>query len=245
MVMNSLLSFLILIVSFQANANVKAIKDSERRKPAGVLQRELRLEHARELLGKHYKRSAVRSGEGIKKINAYIYEYAKNRLPKKYRSQHEKIAQTIIDTALKYEFDPVFLLAVIQGESSFNPEMNGKAGEIGLMQILPSTGEWIAGLTKQKWSGKRTLRDPIRNIKLGAAFLDHLRTKFDSHAQLYLAAYNMGARNVNNALDKDIWPKDYPTHVMKIYVEFYTELSRTERSIAAEAPPRRSASRGT
>lgn len=215
------------------------------RRPAGLLQREIRIEHARELLGKYYGQSAVRSGEKVEKINRHIYNWTKARLPKKFRSQHNKIAQAIIDTAQKYEFDPVFLLSVIQGESSFNPEMHGKAGEIGLMQILPSTGEWIAGLNGIKWKGSRTLSDPIQNIKIGAAFLHRLRSRFDKHAQLYLAAYNMGARNVHQALDKDIWPKDYPVHVMKIYVEFYSEISKKERSIAGEAPKSRLVSQGT
>jgi soluble lytic murein transglycosylase len=102
--------------------------------------------------------------------------------------------------------------------------MRGKLDEIGLMQIRPATGEWIAKMNNIPWKGKRTLLDPIANIKIGTAFLHHLRGKFDSHAQLYLAAYNMGARNVNEALAEKIWPKDYPVHVMKFYVEFYSEI---------------------
>lgn len=62
------------IIALPAGANIKAIKDNSRRKPAGVIQRESRIEHARELLGKHYSRSTVRSGEKIKKINARIYD---------------------------------------------------------------------------------------------------------------------------------------------------------------------------
>ncbi|MGE0529281.1 MAG: lytic transglycosylase domain-containing protein, partial [Bdellovibrionales bacterium] len=54
--------------------------------------------------------------------------------------------------------------------------------------------------------------------------LDYLRSKFDSHARLYLAAYNMGQGNVGEALEKNVWPKDYPIHVMKFYVEFYSAL---------------------
>lgn len=202
------------------------------RKPTGVIQREIRLEHAQELLGKHYKKSVVRTGEKVRKINQAVYDWTKERLPRKFRKDHKRVAQAIIDEALKHEFDPVFLMSVIQGESSFNPSMLGKLDEIGLMQIRPATGEWIAGLAGMKWKGAQALHDPVYNIKLGAAYLAWLRERFDSHAQLYLAAYNMGQRNVDRALDKDVWPKQYPSHVMKSYIEFYTDL---ENSMARKA----------
>lgn len=190
----------------------------------GDVQKRLRLEHAQELLGRHYAKSLVRNGEHIKKINSQIYRWTRERLPARYKKEHAKIAQTIIDESLKYGFDPVFLLSVIQSESRFNPDARGGHGEIGLMQILPPTGSWIAEKAGLKWRGPSTLKDNIANIKLGAAYFAFLRDRFDSHARLYIAAYNMGQRNVDLALDKKIWPKDYPGLVMKNYVEFYSAL---------------------
>lgn len=204
------------------------------RKPAAVMkeprialsqvQRELRLAHAQELLGKHYTRSVVRGGEKIRKVNSQIYRVVRERLPKKFRKHYQKIAQTIIDESLRNEFDPVFLLSVITGESSFNPDQRGSLDEIGLMQLRPATAEWIAKKYGLKYSGEKTLLDPVQNVKIGAAYLHYLRERFDSHAQLYLAAYNMGVRNVGQALDKNVWPKDYPIHVMRRYVDFYSAL---------------------
>ncbi len=191
------------------------------------MQRQIRLHHAQELLGKHYRKSVVRSGEKVSKINSQIYRWTKEMLPKKHRSKYQRVAQAIIDQAVKYEFDPVFLMSVIQGESSFNPDMLGKLDEIGLMQIRPATGEWIARKYGIKWKGEKSLKDPVENVKIGAAFLSYLRERFDSHARLYLAAYNMGQRNVDNALEKNIWPKDYPVHVMSRYVQFYEDLEQT------------------
>lgn len=225
---NSIKQISIMIItgtlSLSASANMKAIRDKERRKPAGVLQRELRLAHAQELLGKHYNQSVVRSGEKVRKINQRIYDWTKAHLPKKYVKQHKAIAQAIIDESMKHEFDPVFLMSVIQGESSFDPEMRGKLDEIGLMQIRPATGKEVAEMIGIRWRGEKSLLDPITNIKLGAAYIAHLREQYDFHAQLYLAAYNMGGRNVDRAIDKDVWPKQYPTHVMKYYVDFYSQI---------------------
>jgi soluble lytic murein transglycosylase len=211
------LKFFILILVLGFNFSAGAEKLSE-------VQREIRLQHAHELLGNHYKHSVVKKGEKVTKINKAIYRATRERLPKASRKQYKKVAQAIIDAATKYEFDPVFLLSVIQGESSFNPKMRGKLDEIGLMQIRPATAEWISKMYGMPWKGPKSLFDPVTNIRIGAAFLAHLREQFDSHAQLYLAAYNMGARNVHRAQEQDIWPKDYPIHVMKLYVEFYSEL---------------------
>lgn len=198
-------------------------------------QRDHRLEHAQELLGKYYDRSVVRTGEQVNKINKMVYKWTYKSLPKSYRKQYQKIAQTIIDESLRHQFDPVFVMAVIRSESSFNPRIIGGVGEIGLMQIRPSTGKWIAGLVGVPWKGKKQLKDPVMNIKLGTAYLAYLRDMFDSHARLYLAAYNMGQGNVKKALNRKVWPKVYPIHVMNNYVDFYSELQDkvTSSKIAA------------
>lgn len=198
-------------------------------KTLSAQQREERLKHARELLGKYYKKSTVKVGESIPKINSFVYRWTKERLPKKYRAQSQAVAQTIIDQSLKYGFDPIFLMSVIQGESSFRPDMIGGVGEIGLMQIRPETAEWIAKRFDLKFTGKSSLFDPSTNVRIGAAFLSYLRDRFDDHAQLYIAAYNMGQRNVDEALDKNIWPKDYPQHVMKHYIEFYASIAQNNK----------------
>ena len=220
-------------LSAHASVPIKLEKTQEAKasKPLSQMQRELRLRHARELLGRHYSRSTVANGEKVRKINSAVYRWTKSKLPKKYKRQYQAIAQTIIDESLKHEFDPAFLMSVIEGESSWRPEQKGPLDEIGLMQIRPATGEWIAKKFDLRWDGKKTLLDPQSNIKIGAAYLAYLRDRFDMHARLYLAAYNMGQRNVANALEKKVWPKDYPIHVMKLYVEFYQSLSEEQTAV--------------
>lgn len=200
-------------------------KPAPKATPLSRAQRDTRLKHARELLGSRYKGSLVKTTEDIPKINGQVYRWTKEKLPKKYRSQYQKIAQAIIDESYKHGFDPVFLMSVIEGESSFDPRKKGTVGEIGLMQIRGSTGEWIATREGLKWKGEKSLYDPATNIKLGAAYLSYLRDHYDMHARLYLAAYNMGQGNVAHALEKKIWPKDYPIHVMKRYVAYYTTMA--------------------
>jgi soluble lytic murein transglycosylase-like protein len=200
---------------------------SDGRKPASALsdkQRKVRIKHAHELLGRYYKKSSVNVGETIPKINSAVYRWTKDHLPEKYKDQSGRIAQTIIDESLKRKFDPVFLMSVIEGESSWRPEKVGAVGEVGLMQLRPGTGKWMASRAGVKWGGRETLFDPCLNIKIGATYLNFLRDRFDDHARLYLAAYNMGQSNVDSALERKIWPKDYPIHIMKKYIGFYESM---------------------
>lgn len=195
------------------------------------LRHTLRVEHARELMGNSYKKSIVSRYEHKKDIEKNIYEIVKNRLPKNYQKRAYSIGRTIIDEAHKYSLDPYFILAVISGESSFNPLAVGPVGEIGMMQIRPTTGKWISEIIKTRWNGASSLRDPVQNIKLGVAYLSWLRNKFQGHGQLYLAAYNMGPHSVRKAVSRNIYPKDYPIHVMKRYVAFYKDIGKKEGSL--------------
>ena len=209
------MTVLALVLSFNAFAAVQ-------RELASIKQEE-RVEHARELLGKGYKKT-LKKVESNKAMEQNILATVEARLPKKYKHKAYDVAEAIITEANKHSLDPFFVMAVIAGESSFNPEAKGPVGEIGMMQLRPSTGQWMAKLAKIKWRGERDLKDPVKNIRLGAAYLSWLRTKFEGHGQLYLAAYNMGPKNVKEALAKKVRPKDYPIHVMKRYLAFYKNI---------------------
>jgi soluble lytic murein transglycosylase len=186
------------------------------------LQTKARLTHAKELLGGGYKKSAVRKSESTKDMTAFVRETTRKFLAKKYRKDSEKIAQAIIINAQKYELDPVFLMAVIQNESSFNPTRRGSFGEIGLMQIKPSVAEWISDVYDIDYEKDSDLLDPVMNIQLGAALMDKLRHQFESESRLYLSAYNIGAKKVRSMVSEQRTPKEYVVAVMKRYIAMYS-----------------------
>lgn len=190
------------------------------------LRKKTRLDHAKELLGSHYHRSVARVSEKVIELDPFITVLLQKYLKGVWKKQAKEIAHAIIQESDKYKFDPMFLLAVIGNESSFNPLAVGTSGEIGLMQILPTTGEWISKKYEFKWQGKDTLKNPIENIRIGAAYLSYLREMFKSKSQFYLAAYNMGSGNVRRAIENETLPKVYPTRVMRRYLQFYTQLQQ-------------------
>jgi soluble lytic murein transglycosylase len=161
-------------------------------------------------------------------VKRFIEEQVEANLPKKYKPQHEQIAQAIIEEATRHELDPMFLMAVIKTESNFNPEARGNHREVGLMQIKPNTAEWLARETKTQWQGLKTLRDPVMNIKLGAKYFSYLREKFDRTAGHYITAYNMGETRLSQLRSKGTKPVIYSSQVMKRYIESYNKLLASE-----------------
>lgn len=140
------------------------------------------------------------------------------KVPSKLNLSVPYLANVIRQEAIKYNFDPFFLAAIIEGESTFKHNIVGSFGEIGLMQIKPDTAAWINKKYKLGlYRGRNSLFNMETNIRIGSAYLSYLRKKFNHRGQLYIAAYNMGARNVRRALRKQVVPKDYMNHIMKKY----------------------------
>lgn len=73
-------------------------------------------------------------------------------------------------------------------ESRWQADAVGTSGERGVMQIMPSTAEWIA---EQMGLDTYDLNDPATNVAMGARYL---RLLIDEHGSVdnALAAYNAG-----------------------------------------------------
>ncbi|MFN7453152.1 MAG: lytic transglycosylase domain-containing protein [Pseudobdellovibrionaceae bacterium] len=204
------------------------------------IDEQARREHARELLGKFYAGSWAERAEDIPALHMSLYNEIYRSLPKKFKGQASALATTFIKESEIHDFDPVFVVAVIKTESSFNPLARGGVGEIGLMQLRPETAEWVAKKFKLKWHGKKTLENPVDNVRLGIAYLDYLREKFDGYANKYLSAYNMGASKVRRMYAAETKPREYSRKVMRHYKDTYARIVNTSTvsliAKATEAP---------
>jgi soluble lytic murein transglycosylase len=189
------------------------------RVPASVA---IRLSHAKELLGGSFKKTVLKPNESASELSGFVTATTRKFLPKAHQKDAKGIARAILDASAEFELDPVFLMAVIQNESSFNPRRKGGVGEIGLMQIRPSTAAWISGLYGIEYEGEESLYDPETNVWIGAALLDKLRDQFDSSSRLYLSAYNLGPKKLRQMLKENKKPKEYVQAVMKRYLALYS-----------------------
>jgi len=108
------------------------------------------------------------------------------------------------------QLDSVFILAVIHAESSFRPGVVSHAGARGLMQVMPTTGEWLAAPRFMDIPDfhEDMLFDPDFNIAMGAFFLNWLYDRFGGDTTLVLAAYNAGHNRVDQWLQADDFAYD-------------------------------------
>lgn len=140
-----------------------------------------------------------------------------------------EIASEIVNMAIKYPNLSVELIcATISHESAgtWNPEIISKSGAMGLMQIMPLTGMFIAISEGISWaSPEDVLFNPIYNIRIGCRYLSTLIDVYDVDGGL--AAYNGGEKRAalwvksgreSNLLNPET--RNYIPAVMKLYNEF-------------------------
>ena len=98
----------------------------------------------------------------------------------------------------EYGVDPALVVAVMRKESGFDARAKGKAGEIGLMQIMPATGKEWAEMEGVRFRAKH-LYDPLTNARAGAWYLREGLDRWDGRADplpYALARYNAGNSRV-------------------------------------------------
>lgn len=195
---------------------------------ASSAKKAARLGHARELLGAGYKGSLVEMSSTLPSVSQFVHQTMYSKLDKKWKSQASKISEMILAESEKKGFDPIFVLAVIQTESQFDVTVVGGVGEIGLMQVRPETAKWIAQKENIPWKGKSTLRNPVMNVKIGIAYMAFLRKNFSGAANRYVAAYNMGPKNVRRLVAQSLQPREYATRVMANYNTIYSEMLKID-----------------
>jgi len=118
--------------------------------------------------------------------------------------------------------DPALIAAMMTVESRGNPDAVGGAGEIGLMQILPTTAEWFGGISAEE------LRDPATNILFGAAYIGYCVDKKGGSVPAGIAGYNYGPDRVRVEDNRVIAPESVLQYVANVLslVEPYKALFR-------------------
>lgn len=117
----------------------------------------------------------------------------------------------VVIAAGRHQIDARLIAAVITVESRWDAAAIGSYGEQGLMQILPSTGEWLARAMQLE---QYDLGDPATNVEMGTFYLAALVREYGS-VERALAVYNGGPRAAEN------WESNpYKQKVMTIYRQY-------------------------
>lgn len=160
----------------------------------------------------------------IKIINQY------NR--RMHSEEKYKIANEIYKMSMKYSNLNVDLIcATITHESAltWRKDVVSPVGALGLMQIMPKTGEILALEEGIPWtSPEKVLFNPINNIRLGCRYLSNLIHLYEIDGGL--AAYNGGEKRAALWLKKRsnktdwalLWEetRSYVPAVLRLYEKF-------------------------
>jgi soluble lytic murein transglycosylase len=95
--------------------------------------------------------------------------------------------------------DPALVAAVIFAETKFDARTS-PTGALGLMQIEPSTAEFLAKRSGATSFSLADLAHPDTNIAYGSYYLRYLLNRYGGNETLALAAYNGGETNVDGWL---------------------------------------------
>lgn len=116
----------------------------------------------------------------------------KSAYPQEYAEYVEVYAE-------RYGVPEELVFAVIRTESDFDSGAVSGAGAVGLMQIMPSTFEWLTDEILFDHLESGMLYDPETNVRYGTYYLSYLYDRYGDW-DLALAAYNGGLGNVDKWL---------------------------------------------
>lgn len=150
----------------------------------------MKLAMAQALSGRGFLRDAQRIAvKALQTLEAAPLSLWRLAYPKPHDPEVKEEAQ-------EFGLDPLLLYAIMREESRYDPEAISRAYAQGLMQIIPSTRDWI-GEQLEMEIDLIEIFDPAVNIHLGAWYLRHLLDYFQEDLHYAVAAYNGGPGNVN------------------------------------------------
>ena len=130
-------------------------------------------------------------------LTFFMDEAAEETMPA-YPVHYEDLIRT---HAAENDLDPAYVASVIMAESSYRSDAVSSVNAQGLMQIMPKTGEWLAGKFDETYV-EGCLFDPATNLRYGCWYLGFLMDRYDGDMRCSSAAYHSGQGTV------DKWLKD-------------------------------------
>jgi soluble lytic murein transglycosylase len=153
----------------------------------------------------------------------------------------------VLAASAEAKIDPFLVLSVIRQESTFNEGAVSRAGAMGLMQIMPHTGQNLAETLGIPSFERHSLFDPAVSIRLGSYFLgDQVRQFTEGPAaemgfELGLAAYNAGPHNARKWLDRfpfddiDAFVERIPYKETRLYVKLVLKNYAIYKALSNDA----------
>lgn len=117
-----------------------------------------------------------------------------------------------------YNLDFSLVMALIQHESSFEPNVISSTNDYGYMQINAINHDWLT-----ETIGVTDYTDPYQNIRAGVFVLRKLFERYQD-TNMVLMAYNMGENGASRLWEKGIFETDYTQSILTIQEQFNDQL---------------------
>ncbi|MEI8154947.1 MAG: lytic transglycosylase domain-containing protein, partial [Hyphomicrobiales bacterium] len=111
-------------------------------------------------------------------------------------------------TPIGLPVEPFLVYSIVRQESWFNPKTVSTANALGLMQVTPAAGKYLAGKFKATFDQKRLLSDMVYNVQMGSAELGDVIKDYRGSYIMAFAAYNAGRGRVRDWIAKYGDPRD-------------------------------------
>lgn len=135
---------------------------------------------------------------------------------------------SILESAKRHQVDALLFASVVEAESNFNPRAISSQGAVGLAQVMPFHEQ---SLTLE------ALKDPKRNLDVGARYLREMLDRSGGDPAMALAAYNAGPNAVERwqGVPPYAETRTFVSRVLGIYHGHHQEL-RAERQLGVAGP---------
>lgn len=130
----------------------------------------------------------------------------------------EDLQEFIFYLSQAYEMDFTFVMALIQQESSYKPNVISANDDYGLMQINEINHPYL-----QEQLGITNFTEPYGNVRAGIFILRKLFEKYETPEKV-LMAYNMGENGASQLWEQGIFETNYSKKVLQYQQQFIQEL---------------------
>jgi len=166
------------------------------------------------------------------------------RFPVLYRDMIEASAQ-------HNNIDADWVYGVLRQESAFVTDARSGAGALGLMQLMPQTGQSTGRRINLRLPNHGAILNIENNLKLGANYLRNVLDINGGHQVLATASYNAGPNRVrvwlpdSRPIAADAWvdtvpyneTRNYVKNVMAFTIVYAYRLESTLRRLQERMPP--------
>ena len=101
----------------------------------------------------------------------------------------------VFENCSRYQMTPQLIYAMMREESRFDQKAVSRAGAMGLMQIMPATGEQVADELGFPEGIHNDLLSPEINVTFGVWYASNLLEQSNENTAMMLSAYNAGFGN--------------------------------------------------